>query len=353
MLKSFLKWIGIIVALVCAVYSFYNQPQDVSIGVFLALGLIYLVVLFLSKESFYLYFATAFLILSYLLFLDRAVHINYYALMGLPLFGLLYVIALMLEPKRKDFSTPLDIVGHTLAVLWIGFIALNQGELSNRILIFFSLSLYLAIDLFWYRWRENPWHIMPLALTFSLLCAFLPHQLSLSAALYYLIVVIIYGQLSFFVARSQWQDSAKPLYSAAVVVALGAMALAFWEELGWAGNVVLVLSSALFVMTMRAFKKWEFIYLMLLSLGILAHNFLRIASDTHYSQLADLPEPFLSFYHYYCSSYTFSLTILWLLPRIPISVAAATAWKHRLTPGRLPPTTGKMRVVSIATIHQD
>ena len=206
MLKSSLKWIGIIIALVGAAYSFYDQPLNVTTGVFLALGLIYLVVVFLSREAFYLYFAAAFLTLSYLLFLYQGIHADFYALLGLPLFVLLYRVALLLEPNRKDFSTALDTVGHTLAILWIGFIALNQGELSNRILIFFSLSLYLAIDLFWYRWKGNPWHLMPLVLTFALLCAFLPHQLSLSAALYYLVVVIIYGQLVFFVARSQWQD---------------------------------------------------------------------------------------------------------------------------------------------------
>ena len=293
MLKSSLKWIGIIIALVGAVYSFYDQPLDVTIGVFLALGLIYLVVVFLSKEAFYLYFAAIFLTLSYLLFLYQGVHVDFYALLGLPLFVLLYRVALLLEPNRKEFSTALDTVGHSLAILWIGFIAFNHGELSSRILIFFSLSLYLAIDLFWYRWKGNPWHLMPLVLTFALLCAFLPHQLSLSAALYYLVVVIIYGQLVFFMARSQWQDAAKPVYSAAVVVALGGMVLAFWGELGWAGNVGLVLSSALFIMTMRAFKKWEFIYLMLLCLGILANNFLRVASDVHYAQLADYIRPIL------------------------------------------------------------
>ena len=293
MLKSSLKWIGIIIALVGAIYSFYDQPLDVTIGVFLSLGLIYLVVVFLSEEAFYLYFAAAFLTLSYLLFLEQEVHVNFYALLGLPLFVLLYRFALLLEPKRKEFSTALDIVGHSLAILWIGYIALNQGELSSRLLIFFSLSLYLAIDLFWYRWKGNPWHLMPLVLTFALLCAFLPHQFSLSASLYYLVVVVIYGQLVFFVARSPWQDAAQPVYSAAVVVALGGMVLAFWGELGWAGNVGLVLSSALFIMTMRAFKKWEFIYLMLLCLGILAHNFLRVANDVHYAQLADYIRPII------------------------------------------------------------
>jgi hypothetical protein len=57
--------------------------------------------------------------------------------------------------------------------------------------------------------------------------------------------------------------------------------------------VGLVLSSALFIMTMRAFKKWEFIYLMLLCLGILANNFLRVANDVHYAQLADYIRPIL------------------------------------------------------------
>ena len=101
MLKSSLKWIGIIIALVGAVYSFYDQPLDVTIGVFLALGLIYLVVVFLSKEAFYLYFAAIFLTLSYLLFLYQGVHVDFYALLGLPLFVLLYRVALLLEPNRK------------------------------------------------------------------------------------------------------------------------------------------------------------------------------------------------------------------------------------------------------------
>jgi len=293
MLKTSLKWIGIIIALVGAAYSFYSQPLTVTIGVFLSLGLIYLVVVFLSREALYLYFAAAFLTLSYLLYLEQAVNLDFYALLGLPLFVLLYRVALLLEANRKDFSTALDIVGHSLAILWIGFIALNQGELSNRILIFFSIALYLSIDLFWYRWKGNPWHLMPLLITFSLLCAFLPHQFSLSAALYYLVVIIIYGQLSFFIARSQYQDAAKPVYSAGVVVALAGMVLAFWGELGWAGNIGLVLSSALFIMTMRAFRKWEFIYLMLLSLGVLAHNFLRVANDIHYTQLADYIRPII------------------------------------------------------------
>jgi nitrate/TMAO reductase-like tetraheme cytochrome c subunit len=293
MLKSSLKWIGIIIALVGAAYSFYSQPLTVNIGVFLSLGLIYLVVVFLSREAFYLYFAAAFVTLSYLLYLEQAVDVDFYALLGLPLFVLLYRVALLLEEKQKEFSTALDIVGHSLAILWIGFIALNQGELRNLILTFFSLSLYLAVDLYWYRWKGNPWHLMPLALTFSLLCAFLPHQFSLSAALYYLVAVIIYVQLAFFIARSQWQDAAKPIYGAGVIVALAGMVLIFWEELGWAGNIGLVLSAALFIMTMRAFRKWEFIYLMLLSFGILAHNFLRVANDIHYTHLADYIRPII------------------------------------------------------------
>ncbi len=293
MLKSALKWIGVLLTAFSAVYCFYSQPIDVTIGVFLSLGLIYLLIVFLSREGFYLYFSIGLLALSYLLFLERVAHYNFYALLGLPLFALIYFLALIMESKRKDFSIPLDVVGHSLAVLWIGFIVLSQGEITNLALLLLSFALYLAIDLFWYRWKGNPWHLMPLVLTFSLICAVLPYRPFILGVIYYSIAAIIYGQLVYFVSRSQWQDATKPIYSAGVVVALGGMALAFWGELGWAGNVVLVLSSALFIMTMRAFKKWEFIYLMVLSLGILAHNFLKVASDTHFSQLADYIRPII------------------------------------------------------------
>jgi hypothetical protein len=293
MLKSSLKWVGILLTLFSAVYCFYSQPIDVTITVFLSLGVIYLLVVFLSKESFYLYFAAAFLTLSYLIFLYRATHLDYYALLGFILFLLIYLLALALQSKRPEFSKPLDIVGHSLAIIWMGFIALNQGESVNLFLLFFSLSLYLAADLFWYRLKGNPWYLMPLLLTFSLICAFSPYQSFTVGILYALAVITIYGQLIFFISRSKWQDAAKPIYSAGVIVALGGMALAFWGELGWAGNVVLVISSALFIMTMRAFKKWEFIYLMVFSLGILAHNFLKVASDTHFGQLADYIRPII------------------------------------------------------------
>jgi hypothetical protein len=223
MLKSSLKWVGILLTLFSAVYCFYSQPIDVTITVFLSLGIIYLLVVFLSKESFYLYFAAAFLTLSYLIFLYRATHLDYYALLGFILFLLIYLLALALQSKRPEFSKPLDIVGHSLAIIWMGFIALNQGESVNLFLLFFSLSLYLAADLFWYRLKGNPWYLMPLLLTFSLICAFFPYKSFTVGILYALAVITIYGQLIFFISRSKWQDAAKPIYSAGVIVAVGGM----------------------------------------------------------------------------------------------------------------------------------
>ena len=76
MLKTSLKWIGVVLALCSALYCFYSQSQGVTIGVFFSLGLIYLVVVFLSREGFYLYFAAGFLALAYLLFAEGAVHPN-------------------------------------------------------------------------------------------------------------------------------------------------------------------------------------------------------------------------------------------------------------------------------------
>lgn len=291
MLKSFLKWTGIAAALACAVLSFYYLPLTVTTGVFLALGLIYLGVLFLSREGFYLYFATAFITISYLMVLEQAARVALLALLGFPLFVLLSLGAFLLESRGNKFATALDSVGHILSVLWIGFVVFSQVEFENRILVFFSLSLYLAHDLFWYRLRGNPWHLMPLVLTFSLLCTLIPHEISLTALLYLAVTVIICGQIVYFMTRTPWQEAATPVYSAAGVVAAGGMVLAYWGEPGWAGNAALVLSSALFLMILRAFRKWGFLYLLLLSLGILARNFLRVASDPHYSQLADYISP--------------------------------------------------------------
>ena len=128
---------------------------------------------------------------------------------------------------------------------------------------------------------------MPLVLIFALFCALLPHSFSTASALYYLLAFIVYGQIAFFIARSPWQEVAQPIYSGAVVVALGGMVLSFLGEMGWIENVVLVLCSAIFILTIRAFRRWEFIYLMILCLGLLADNFLKVANDPLYGHMGD------------------------------------------------------------------
>ena len=64
MLKTSLRWIGVVFALCSALYCFYSQPQEITIGVFFSLGIIYLVAVLLSRESFNLYFAAGFLALA-------------------------------------------------------------------------------------------------------------------------------------------------------------------------------------------------------------------------------------------------------------------------------------------------
>ena len=287
MLKTSLKWIGVVLALCSALYCFYSQSQEITIGVFFSLGFIYLVVVLLSKESFYLYFAAGFLALAYLLFAESAVHTNFYALAGLLPFLVMSLLSLAMEAKNPEFSQPLDIVGHTVAVSWLTYVVFSLNAITNLPLVFLSFSLYLAVDLAWYGWKGNRWHLMPLVLIFALFCALLPHRWSAAAALYYLLALIVYGQIAFFIARSKWQEGAQPIYSAAVVVALGGMTLSFLGEMGWIENLILVLCSAIFILTIRAFKRWEFIYLMILCLGLLADNFLKVANDPLYGQMGD------------------------------------------------------------------
>ena len=74
MLKTSLKWVGVVLALCSALYCFYSQSQEITTGVFFSLGFIYLVVVLLSRERFYLYFAAGFLALAYLLFVEGSVH---------------------------------------------------------------------------------------------------------------------------------------------------------------------------------------------------------------------------------------------------------------------------------------
>jgi nitrate/TMAO reductase-like tetraheme cytochrome c subunit len=287
MLKTSLRWIGVVFALCSALYCFYSQPQEVTISVFFSLGVIYLVVVLLSKERFNLYFAASFLALAYLLLIERAVNPNFYALAGVLPFLVMSLLSLVMEGKNREFSQPLNIVGHAVAVSWLTYVVFSLNAITNLPLVFLSFSLYLATDLFWYRWKGNRWHLLPLVLFYALFCALLPYGLSLSAALYYLLALIVYGQIAFFIARSQWQEGMQPVYSGAVIVALGGMILSFLGEMGWIENLVLVLCSAIFILTIRAFKRWEFIYLMILCLGLLADNFLKVANDPLYGHMVD------------------------------------------------------------------
>ena len=138
MLKTSLKWIGVVLALCSALYCFYSQSQGVTVGVFFSLGLTYLVVVLLSRESFYLYFAAGFLALAYLLFAEGAVDPNFYALAGLLPFLVISLLSLVMEEKNPEFSQPLDIVGHTVAVSWLAYVVFSLNDSTSLPLAFFS-----------------------------------------------------------------------------------------------------------------------------------------------------------------------------------------------------------------------
>ncbi len=292
-MKTFLRWVGNAIALTALILSFETLSLREDILITFLLGLAYLVVVFLSREGFYLYPTLGLFAVSYLLLIQLLGNFSNYLLFTFPLFFLYSGLGLWIKDRFKvvckreegegveDYSTPFNVMANA-AVLFLAFLILYyQNYLTNLPLVWLSLLGYLMCDLALYQIHRNGWYLLPGLVLFALVSSLsyeLPYLLGTTGA-YLLIIGCLY--------LTGFEDVQKPLYTAGIGLAFFFTAMVLLGDMGQAGNAILCLSALIYILAFLTFGRQEFIYLVILSLGVLMDNFIKIATNPFYHKVVD------------------------------------------------------------------
>lgn len=283
MLKGILDSTSGLLSLLAASLLLYYRAATEGIYVASALAMGYLVAALLSRRPIYLYPASLFLSASYLLAIRPMGDYNTYLLLSFPLLLGFYGLGYYFKGRFiQDYSTPLHLAGHVTTAFLVSLITYHQAFVTSHGMVALSLAVYATLYLLFMKAHKEKWYLLPSLLLFSLAYFFvlplIPVALEIRPV-YYVAISALYVLMGKGIEGMWGAEGARPAYGAALVISLATSAIVLIKGDPYAGIGVFLISALVYGLMVFLFRREEFIYLVTLSLGFLAYNFLQISGD--------------------------------------------------------------------------
>ncbi|MBI4321912.1 MAG: NapC/NirT family cytochrome c [Chloroflexi bacterium] len=282
-LRNLTELMGTVAALASLLLLLVHQSLSGAVVVTAALAVAYVVAFLRSRDHVYLYPGSILLSSAYLLSLKPIATYDNGLLFMLPLLLPLYGLGHYLWAKQQGhLAVPLMLAGHLAALAAIGLVVYYQNLVTMPALVVVSLLLYAAIALALARTEREPWQLLP-ALIFPAFALYfattgigaLETRLAALAPL-----GIVYAGLAGLVRKKIDAWLARPIFTAAVLVALAVSAATFISGGTQEAQLATVASAAAYVLVHILLARHEFVYLVVLSLGLLAYHLLLASVDS-------------------------------------------------------------------------
>ncbi len=283
MLKGILGSSSGLLSLLAASLLLYYRAATEGVYVAAALAIGYLVATLLSRKPVYLYPASLFLSASYLLAIRPLGDYNTYLLLSLPLLLGFYGLGYYLKGRFiQDYLAPLHLAGHVTTAFLISLLLHHNALVTSHGIIAISLGAYSGLYLLLMKAHKERWFLFPSLIIFSLAYFFALPLIPVAPEVrpvYYVAIGVLYVLLGKGIEGMLGSEWARPAYGAALVITLATSAVVLIKGDPYAGIGVFLISALVYGLMVFLFKREEFIYLVTLSLGFLAYNFLQISGD--------------------------------------------------------------------------
>jgi len=299
-LKNFLVFVANAVAFAAVIQALFARDwwtKEQSIIV-LIIGLAYLLVTVVSRESLYLYPGAVLVFVSYLVGLnlwlvDAAHPYDYYLPLGLPLFVFFLVFAFVLRRMAgRAFSTPLIVAAQLAGGFLAGVVMNNRGGIDNWAWPTIALGVYAVLN-FGQAWlyREE-WHLLP-----GLLFAAVGYYSALAwggmehdaeRLAYVSLAAIAFALVGSLLHRVfNREPLARPVYVAASGVAvMDGIVVLFALNYGQYGTAALLGGSVVFGVLAFNYRRAEFAFPLTFGLALLTYQFMRVSEDEFLRDMA-------------------------------------------------------------------
>jgi nitrate/TMAO reductase-like tetraheme cytochrome c subunit len=286
--KNFTKWVGNSIGIIAFLYSLYYYSPIINVGVSLILGLSYLIFVRFSKEMVYLYPSSILLSFSYVSLIGLINNYYIYLLLTLPLFILLAISGYKLKDRTDyDYPTVLNVASHVNTGFVIINILLHQGQISHSYILSMILLVHTIVDVILTISYKKGWYIFSTAIAFSFVYYFiLLTFIDLSIILnYYVIIALLYLLIGVRLKNRDKEELAKGIFTSAVIISIISTIIVTIVN-QYTGGVLLI-SSIVYAFLTVIYKREDFIYLIILSVGVMVYNMMRLSEDQFYRGMVD------------------------------------------------------------------
>ena len=294
-LKDFSLWFGHCVAFLAILYSLLFQPAGWGALIALILGLAYFFLALKYEQPWYLYPGGILASLAYWRVLGGMFkNSDPFLPLFFPftfLFLFVGYLFRMQEKEEKGYFIAVEITGH-LAPLWIGLtILVWPASINHPIYSFLALIAFGLLDLWLVKRYEEKWFLLPtslfLFLSYCLLLYLVIPFSDVKRFIYYPIIIVAIFFWGFWLQKRKGLDYVKPIYVASVIISLFMTFLVFGRKEFYSDLSIIFSSALVYTFLMVIYKRDDFGYLILFSLGVLAFNYLAKSGNRFYREYYD------------------------------------------------------------------